>query len=52
MFTCVVVDKGNFRQRQGVVERHEDGRLHGDVYQVQAGMAQEVGRSPQPYNKP
>ena len=44
--TDVVVHKSDLRQRQGVVEAHEDGRLHEDVNQVHNLVPEEKGSRP------
>ena len=44
--TYIVVHKLDLRQRQGVVEAHEDGRLHEDVNQVHNLVPEEEGSRP------
>ncbi len=44
--TYVVVHKLDLWQREGVVEAHEDGRLHKDVDEVHDLVPEEEGRRP------
>lgn len=46
--TDVVVDELDFGQRERVVDAHEDGGLHHDVYEVHDLVAEEERRRPQP----
>ena len=44
--TYVVVQELDLRQREGVVEAHEDSRLHKDVDEMHDLMTKEEGRRP------
>ena len=50
--TYVIVHKFDLWQRQGVVQAHEDGRLHEDVDQVHDLVPKEEGSRPQPCVRP
>ncbi len=49
--TYVVVHKLDLWQREGVVEAHEDGRLHKDVDEVHDLVPEEEGRRPQAWRQ-